>query len=112
MIRIAIEAHPCASAATGDHQILEALAALREGDREALLLCAWEGLSTKEAAAVVGCSAATFAIRLHRARGRVSTPSGCHAAADRKTASVTLRDRRNPHIVVCDAAISDSSCRN
>jgi RNA polymerase sigma-70 factor, ECF subfamily len=71
--RIAIEAHPCASAATGDHQILEALAALRESDREALLLCAWEGLSTKEAAAVVGCSAATFAVRLHRARGRLSS---------------------------------------
>jgi RNA polymerase sigma factor (sigma-70 family) len=70
--RIAIEAHPCASAATGDHQILEALAALRESDREALLLRAWEGLSTREAAAVVGCSAATFAVRLHRARGRLS----------------------------------------
>ena len=71
--RIAVEAHPCASAATGDHQILEALAALRESDREALLLCAWEGLSTKEAAAVVSCSAATFAVRLHRARGRLSS---------------------------------------
>jgi RNA polymerase sigma-70 factor (ECF subfamily) len=70
--RIATEAHPYASAAAGDHQILEALAALRESDREALLLCAWEGLSTKEAAAVVGCSAATFAVRLHRARGRLS----------------------------------------
>jgi RNA polymerase sigma-70 factor (ECF subfamily) len=70
--RIAFEAHPSASAATGDHQILEALADLRESDREALLLCAWEGLSTKEAAAVVGCGAASFAVRLHRARGRLS----------------------------------------
>jgi RNA polymerase sigma-70 factor, ECF subfamily len=70
--RIATEMPPGASATTGDNQILEALAALRERDREALLLCAWEGLSTKEAAAVVGCSAATFAVRLHRARGRLS----------------------------------------
>jgi RNA polymerase sigma-70 factor, ECF subfamily len=70
--RIATEAHLCASTTTGDHQIMEALAVLRESDREALLLCAWEGLSTKEAATVVGCSAATFAVRLHRARVRLS----------------------------------------
>ncbi len=30
------------------------------------------GLSTKEAATVVGCSPATFAVRVHRARGRLS----------------------------------------
>ena len=35
-------------------------------------MCAWEGLSTKEAAEVVGCSAATFGVRLHRARARLS----------------------------------------
>jgi RNA polymerase sigma factor (sigma-70 family) len=70
--RIATEAHPWACAATDDHLILEALAALRESDREALLLCAWEGLSTKEAATVLGCSATAFAVRLHRARGRLS----------------------------------------
>lgn len=70
--RIAAEAHLYATAATGDHQIIEALAALRESDRESLLLCAWEGLSTKEAAAAVGCSAATFAVRLHRARARLA----------------------------------------
>ncbi len=70
--RIAAEAPPWDSLASGDHQIVEALAALREPDREALLLCAWEGLSTKEAARAVGCSAATFAVRLHRARGRLS----------------------------------------
>lgn len=70
--RIATGTDPSSAAATGEHPVLEALAGLREGDREALLLCAWEGLSTKEAAAVLGCSAATFAVRLHRARGRLS----------------------------------------
>lgn len=70
--RMATQGHLCASAATGDHHIMEALAALRGSDRDALLLCAWEGLSTKEAAAVVGCSAATFGVRLHRARARLS----------------------------------------
>jgi RNA polymerase sigma-70 factor (ECF subfamily) len=58
--------------AAGDDRILEALGALGEGDREALLLSAWEGLSAREAGAVLQCSAATFAVRLHRARGRLS----------------------------------------
>jgi RNA polymerase sigma-70 factor, ECF subfamily len=90
--RVAAETHPCTPAATGDHQILEALAALRESDREALLLCAWEGLSTSEAAAVAGCSAATFAVRLHRARRRLSRVlHEMQAAADpvRSTDAVT-----------------------
>jgi RNA polymerase sigma factor (sigma-70 family) len=49
---------------------LTALAALGERDREALLLHAWEGLDHAEAGTVLGCSAATFAVRLHRARRR------------------------------------------
>jgi RNA polymerase sigma-70 factor, ECF subfamily len=49
---------------------LAALAQLRERDREALLLHAWEGLDHAGAATVMGCSAATFAVRFHRARER------------------------------------------
>jgi DNA-directed RNA polymerase specialized sigma24 family protein len=49
---------------------LGALASLRERDREVLLLHAWEGLDHAEAGTVMGCSAATFAVRLHRARRR------------------------------------------
>lgn len=48
-----------------------AFAALRERDREALALIAWEGLRVGEAAAVVGCTSAVFSIRLHRARQRL-----------------------------------------
>jgi RNA polymerase sigma-70 factor (ECF subfamily) len=70
--RVARSTRQSAPAATGEHQVLEALAGLHERDREALLLCAWEGLSVKDAAAVVGYRAATFAVRLHRARGRLS----------------------------------------
>jgi RNA polymerase sigma-70 factor (ECF subfamily) len=70
--RMASEPAAAGGAAAGDHEILEALAGLRESDREALLLSAWEGLSTSEAASVVGCSAAAFAVRLHRARGRLA----------------------------------------
>jgi RNA polymerase sigma-70 factor (ECF subfamily) len=51
--------------------MLTALAALREDDRELLTLMAWHGLSTRDAARVVGCSTATFFVRLHRARKRL-----------------------------------------
>jgi RNA polymerase sigma-70 factor, ECF subfamily len=50
---------------------LRALAALSEADRELLTLVAWHGLSAREAATVVGCSTATFFVRLHRARNRL-----------------------------------------
>lgn len=52
--------------------LLRALALLRDADREALLLVAWDGLSPSDAAKVAGCSAATFRVRLHRARQRLS----------------------------------------
>ncbi len=55
-----------------DTRLAEALAMLAEQDREALLLIAWEGLSCDDAARVVGCRAATFRMRLHRARRRLS----------------------------------------
>jgi RNA polymerase sigma-70 factor (ECF subfamily) len=51
--------------------MLGALATLSDDDREALLLTAWEGLDGRRAAAAAGCSAATFAVRLHRARRRL-----------------------------------------
>lgn len=50
--------------------IVRALSALRESDREALLLVAWEGLSPGQAATVVGIRPNTFAARLSRARRR------------------------------------------
>lgn len=50
--------------------VLSALAELTERDRESLLLTVWDGLSARDAAAVSGCSTATFTVRLHRARRR------------------------------------------
>jgi RNA polymerase sigma-70 factor (ECF subfamily) len=70
--RMAAQPAPPDGATSRDRGILEALAALSEIDREALLLTAWEGLSVKEAARLVGCSATTFAVRLHRARRRLA----------------------------------------
>ncbi len=49
-----------------------ALERLPEKEREALRLLAWEGLSTVEAATVLGCTRATLAVRMHRARRRLA----------------------------------------
>jgi RNA polymerase sigma-70 factor (ECF subfamily) len=49
---------------------LRALSVMREGDREALLLIAWEGLTPAQAAHALGVSANTFSARLSRARRR------------------------------------------
>jgi RNA polymerase sigma-70 factor, ECF subfamily len=51
--------------------VLAALGQLREGDQEILRLSTWEELSHREIAQVVGCSEATVAVRLHRARNRL-----------------------------------------
>ncbi|MFC9976778.1 RNA polymerase sigma factor [Spirillospora sp. NPDC127200] len=52
--------------------VLRALAGLAEADREVLLLVAWQGLTPRQAARVVGCSEPALRVRLHRARKRLS----------------------------------------
>lgn len=47
-----------------------ALARLGDNDREALRLIAWDGLTSKAAAAVLGVTRLAFGVRLHRARRR------------------------------------------
>jgi RNA polymerase sigma-70 factor (ECF subfamily) len=47
-----------------------AFRALGDRDRELLGLIAWDGLKVREAAEVMGCGAAAFSVRLHRARRR------------------------------------------
>jgi RNA polymerase sigma factor (sigma-70 family) len=58
---------------------LGALAGLSERDRELLTLLAWHGLTSGQAAEVLGLTSLTFAVRLHRARRRLSSAL---AAAD------------------------------
>lgn len=62
-VAAASEAHPEERLALGD-----AFARLSEDDRETLLLVGWDGLTPKEAAGVLGCSANAFP-------GRVSPPA-------------------------------------
>lgn len=52
--------------------LLPALHALREEDREILMLVAWEGLSHAEIGEAMGISANAVAIRVHRARKRLA----------------------------------------
>lgn len=47
---------------------ISALAGLSDTLRSALELTAWDGLTVTEAAVVLGCTAATLRVRLHRAR--------------------------------------------
>ena len=54
-----------------DTQLLKAIAGLPDAEREAFMLVAWEGLDPTRASRAAGCSAATFRVRLHRARKRL-----------------------------------------
>ncbi len=61
---------PAAVEPTGSLRVRTAFAALRDEDRELLLLVAWEGLDAAAIAAVAGCSRNAARIRIHRARRR------------------------------------------
>lgn len=74
-----------------DGRVLEALASLRSTDREALMLTAWDGLDRREAAAALGCSPATFAVRLHRARRRLVRELADEGGPARRSVSVRLQ---------------------
>ncbi|HKU57902.1 MAG TPA: RNA polymerase sigma factor [Gaiellaceae bacterium] len=60
-----------AAAVADREEVLTAFATLREGDREALRLVAWDGLSPAEAAEVLDVTRLAFLVRLHRARRRL-----------------------------------------
>jgi RNA polymerase sigma-70 factor (ECF subfamily) len=61
---------------SGDPAVLDALAELAPADRDAITLIAWDGLTAEEAAIVLGCSRATFYVRLHRAKKRLAALLG------------------------------------
>ncbi len=74
-VRLADESRTGAAGVDGppvNDAVQRALAGLSDGDRELLLLVAWEGLRVHEAAQVLGVRANTAAVRLHRARQRLA----------------------------------------
>jgi RNA polymerase sigma-70 factor, ECF subfamily len=70
-----------------------AFAALGPGDREVLALINWDGLSPREAAAVLELNPATFYLRLHRARKRLlkELEARGHSFGERPPGKVTAR---------------------
>jgi RNA polymerase sigma-70 factor, ECF subfamily len=52
-------------------RVRAAFARLRPADQELLRLLAWDGLTHREAAEVLGCGPAALSVRLHRARRRL-----------------------------------------
>ncbi|MGD0167176.1 MAG: RNA polymerase sigma factor [Gaiellaceae bacterium] len=64
--------------------VLAAIKDLTLFQQEALLLIAWDGLSEREVAAVLGCSRGAVALRLHRARKQL------RAALDRTAPESSL----------------------
>lgn len=71
-VRIALERERPPACAEEDEaeEVWAAWGRLRETEREVLALIAWEDLTVRDAAAVLGCTAAVFSVRLHRARRR------------------------------------------
>lgn len=61
-------------------EALRRLAALGEKEREALLLTAWDGLSTEEAATLLGISPAAVRKRISRARAAIDVAEGAPTA--------------------------------
>jgi len=84
--RLSVELRPLHAGVWSDapagNALLTGLSRLSESDREVILLVAWEELSPEDAAAVVGCSRATFAVRLHRARRRLEAVMGQQQRAE------------------------------
>ena len=58
------------------HDVRRALAALPEGQREALILVDWLDMDTEEAAGVLGIKPASVRVRLHRARSSLRDALG------------------------------------
>ena len=74
--------------------VLRALAALPETDRELLTLSAWHGLSPRDAASVAGCSAATYFVRLHRARRRLEKAMADSPESEQSHAIASRQERQ------------------
>ena len=74
-----------------DDLLARAFARLSEPDREVLRLVAWEQLSLRETARVLGCSQAACRVRFHRAKRRLASHLKALAAPD-----AAARNRPHP----------------
>jgi RNA polymerase sigma-70 factor (ECF subfamily) len=74
--------------------ILEALAELREGDRELLMLIGWEELTPSEAARALGISPLAARTRLHRARRRLRAALARRRAGNPRSTEIEVEEAR------------------
>lgn len=89
-VRAASDFEPATEHDRGGRALHAALATLPERDREIMMLTAWEGLTPKEIAAVVGIPANVVRVRLHRARARLADRLGSARAHRYKAETMTV----------------------
>lgn len=86
-------AHPSGADVTvGVADVRAALATLGDLDQEVLQLIGWEELTVAEAAQVLGCTRATAAVRLHRARRRLTEAMSGQPASPRRAVLASIRE--------------------
>lgn len=77
-------------------QVVAAMRRLSPADGELLRLIAWDGLSSAQAAESLGCSRATFAVRLHRARRRLAGALAAEEEAEPYAVRMVLHENPSP----------------
>ncbi|MEV5785905.1 sigma-70 family RNA polymerase sigma factor [Streptomyces sp. NPDC051639] len=87
-----------AAVVTEREAALQALAGLPEADRELLTLIAWQGLSARQAAQVLGCTTATLTVRLYRARRRLESALEPSSVLDRAPVPVAVSRPERPSL--------------
>ena len=90
-----------------ERAVRHALESLTDLDRELVTLTTWEGLSPAEAARVVGITAGTARVRLHRARSRLARHPRLLAVLENGSGpeggdNRSCNDRSVPDMWVCD----------
>ncbi|MCM2390634.1 RNA polymerase sigma factor [Streptomyces albipurpureus] len=86
----------------GDHsdavierlQLADAFERLSDKDQEALRLMVWEEMAPSDAAKVIGCSVATYQVRLHRARKRLRSHLAAASSRDSVDSGATVWQSR------------------
>ncbi|MEO7588043.1 MAG: sigma-70 family RNA polymerase sigma factor [Arachnia sp.] len=74
-----LAAEPADVTAERRADLLTALRALTDDEREAILLVSWDGLTGVEAARALGCSHGALRVRVHRARQKMAAALGVTA---------------------------------
>lgn len=70
--------------------VVEAINQLKEADQEILRLAAWEELSHREIAEILGCRERAVAVRLHRARKRLAVEMQSTIDAETNSDAINL----------------------